>query len=123
LEIDVPSALHPIIVTTDVERLLRFYAELLGAAETSRYPDDGPVFFVGLQIRDAELGLAANTDAAVPAGRIILTAEVPDVNALVEKVEQLGGEVLSPSNDMPWGQRVAHVHDPDGNTLNLTQQL
>jgi hypothetical protein len=21
---------------------------------------------------------------------------------------------------MPWGQRVAHVQDPDGNALNLT---
>lgn len=119
-----PSALHPIIATTDVERLLRFYTELLGAVETSRYPDDGPVFYVGLQVREAELGVVADADAAAAsAGRIILTADVADVNALVEKVGPLGGTVLGPANDMPWGQRVAHVHDPDGNTLNLTQQL
>jgi hypothetical protein len=24
---------------------------------------------------------------------------------------------------MPWGQRVAHIKDPDGNVVNLTQQL
>ena len=29
----------------------------------------------------------------------------------------------SEANDMPWGQRVAHIKDPDGNVVNLTQQL
>ena len=24
---------------------------------------------------------------------------------------------------MPWGQRIAHIKDPDGNAVNLTQQL
>jgi predicted enzyme related to lactoylglutathione lyase len=24
---------------------------------------------------------------------------------------------------MPWGQRVAHILDPDGNTVNLTEPL
>ena len=28
--------------------------------------------------------------------------------------------MLGPPNDMPWGQRVAHIQDPDGNTVNLT---
>jgi predicted enzyme related to lactoylglutathione lyase len=32
-------------------------------------------------------------------------------------------DVLGPPNDMPWGQRVAHVHDPDGNMVNLVQQV
>jgi len=31
--------------------------------------------------------------------------------------------VLGPPNDMPWGQRVAHILDPDGNTVNLTEPL
>jgi len=26
-------------------------------------------------------------------------------------------------NDMPWGQRVAHIQDPDGNTVNLTEPI
>jgi predicted enzyme related to lactoylglutathione lyase len=24
---------------------------------------------------------------------------------------------------VPWGHRVAHITDPDGNSVNLTQQL
>jgi predicted enzyme related to lactoylglutathione lyase len=45
------------------------------------------------------------------------------VESLLEHVEVLGGRVLGPPNDMPWGQRVAHILDPDGNTVNLTEPL
>jgi uncharacterized glyoxalase superfamily protein PhnB len=31
--------------------------------------------------------------------------------------------VRGKAEDMPWGHRVAHVADPDGNPINLTQQL
>ena len=40
-----------------------------------------------------------------------------------QAMEPAGGLVLGPPNDMPWGQRVAHIHDPDGNTINLTQPV
>lgn len=46
-----------------------------------------------------------------------------DVSALLEQVEAAGGRVLGPPTDMPRGQRVAHIHDPDGNMVNLTQTL
>ena len=39
------------------------------------------------------------------------------------RVEALGGTATSEANDMPWGQRVAHIKGPDGNVVNLTQQL
>jgi predicted enzyme related to lactoylglutathione lyase len=48
---------------------------------------------------------------------------VPDADVLLPKVEGLGGTATSEANDMPWGQRVAHIKDPDGNVVNLTQQL
>jgi catechol 2,3-dioxygenase-like lactoylglutathione lyase family enzyme len=85
-----PSSIRPIIVTHDLERLLAFYTGLLGAEELTRFPDDGPVFYV---------------------------------EALLPRVGALGGTATSGANDMPWGQRVAHVADPDGNLVNLTQQL
>ena len=46
-----------------------------------------------------------------------------DDAVLLEHVEPLGGRVLGPPNDMPWGQRVAHILDPDGNTVNLTEPI
>jgi predicted enzyme related to lactoylglutathione lyase len=110
-----PATLQPVIVTPSLPPLLAFYKALLGGVEISRAPEDGPAFYVGLQIGNAELGL-----------RILLNVNVADlgvgdVDSLLEHVEVLGGRVLGPPNDMPWGQRVAHIQDPDGNTVNLAQ--
>jgi predicted enzyme related to lactoylglutathione lyase len=119
-----PSTIRPIIVTNDLDRLHAFYAGLLGADEIFRYPDEGPLFYVGLRLGDSELGLTA--DAGVrpgDPGRMLLSIEVPDVDAVLPKVTDLGGQAKGPANDMPWGQRVAHISDPDGNVVNLTQQL
>ena len=79
---------------------------------------------LGRAVGDSDLGLVVVDDAVTGTPqRICLSVEVPDVSALLEQVEGLGGRVLGPPNDMPWGQRVAHIEDPDGNAVNLTQQL
>ena len=117
----VPSTVTPMIVTHDLERLARFYAGVAGATETSRTPDDGPTFYLGLLIGGSELGIVADDSVeGAPAGRVLLSVEVPDVDAALSRVESLGGQAPAPANDMPWGQRVAHVTDPDGNAVNLT---
>jgi predicted enzyme related to lactoylglutathione lyase len=117
----VPSSVSPIIVTHDLERLARFYTGVAGATETRRTPDVGPTFYLGLRIGDSELGIVSDGSVAgTPAGRVVLSIEVPDVDAALSRVEARGGQAPAPANDMPWGQRVAHVQDPDGNALNLT---
>jgi predicted enzyme related to lactoylglutathione lyase len=118
------TTVRPIIVTADLDRLLTFYTELLGAEEVQRFPEDGPVFYVRLTLGNSELGLSTDTSVvAGPPGRMLLSIEVADVDALLPLVAGLGGESTSGANDMPWGQRVAHIKDPDGNVVNLTQQL
>lgn len=119
-----PPTIRPIIVTNDIERLHTFYSSLLGAEQILRYPDDGPVFYLGLRIGDSELGLSSDA-GVVPGepGRMLLSIDVPDVDAVLPRVGDLGGTAPSPANDMPWGQRVAHIKDPDGTVVNLTQQL
>ncbi len=73
--------------------------------------------------------MVADGDAQIDAPqRILLNVNVGDlrvgnVAGLLEHVEALGGRVLGPPNDMPWGQRVAHIQDPDGNTVNLTEPI
>ena len=119
-----PATIRPIVVTADLPRLLAFYTQLLGARELMRFPEDGPVFYVGLALGDSELGISS--DASVVSGepgRMLLSIEVTDVDALLPKVAALGGTAASDAHDMPWGQRVAHIKDPDGNVVNLTQQL
>ena len=87
-------------------------------------PDDGPAFYAGLRVGDSELGLVADAEgAAGAAGRILLSIAVEDVDSLLARVKALGGSVRGQPNNMPWGQRVAHIADPDGNTVNLTQPV
>jgi predicted enzyme related to lactoylglutathione lyase len=118
------ATIQPIITTSDLARLHRFYADVLGATELTRVPEQGDLFYLVLQLGDSELGLVVNDEAASGEGRrILLSVEVPDVDALLPVVERAGGRVLGPPNDMPWGQRVAHVTDPDGNPVNLTRWI
>jgi predicted enzyme related to lactoylglutathione lyase len=118
----VPSTVQPIVLTRDLARLLAFYRDVLGATETDRVPPEGPTFFVGLRIGDSDLGLVAEDQAPEVPPRVLLSITVHDVDALLPRVTACGG-TANPANDMPWGQRVAHVRDPDGNPLNLVQQL
>ena len=73
-----PATLQPVIVTPSLPLLLAFYKALFGATETSRVPEDGPAFYVGLQIGNAELGVVSDAEADVVARqRILLRGEVP----------------------------------------------
>ncbi len=118
------STVTPILYTGSVARLNTFSAPVGGAPQVARVPDEGPVFYLGLRIGDSDLGLAS--DAEVDVGRpvrVLLSIDVADVDALLPRIEGLGGSAPGPANDMPWGQRVAHITDPDGNVVNLTQSL
>jgi len=119
----VSSTIQPILVSRDLERLAGFYRSVLGAVETERVPAEGPTFFVGLRVGGSDLGVVADGNAPEGAQRMLLSVTVPDVDALLPRVAELGGVVEGPANDMPWGQRVAHVQDPDGNSVNLTQPI
>lgn len=117
-------AVQPILCTNDIERLSSFYAKLFGAEEYMRVPGGKGPFFVGLRFGDARLALVVYKPGAETApGRITVAVFVENVDDLLPRVEPAGGKVLGPANDMPWGHWVAHITDPDGNRVDLTQQL
>lgn len=118
------STIQPVIITAHQDVLAGFYTDLFGAEEIFRVPDEGPVFYLGLRIGDTDLGLVAKEGAEHGgAPRMLLSIGVDDVDATLGRVEALGGSVSGGPKDMPWGQRVAHVLDPDGNPVNLTQPI
>ncbi len=118
------STIQPVIVTADQDVLLGFYTKLFGAEEIFRVPEEGPAFYLGLRIGDTDLGLVAKANPGTgAAARILLSIGVDDVDETLGRVAALGGSVRGGPNDMPWGQRVAHIQDPDGNPVNLTQPI
>ncbi|MFG1947455.1 VOC family protein [Nonomuraea sp. NPDC048826] len=112
-------AVQPVLSTADVERLKSFYVELFGAEEHLRVPGRTGPFMIELRLGRAGLALVDHKAEGPSAVNVF----VADVDALLPRVEPAGGKVLGPAKDMPWGHRVAHVTDPDGNQVNLTQQL
>jgi predicted enzyme related to lactoylglutathione lyase len=123
---DRPSAfaIQPILRTNEVERLSSFYANLFGAEEDMRVPGSKGPFFVTLRLGDASLVVVAGKPGAdAGPGRITVALFVENVDDLLPRVKPAGGKVRGKAKDMPWGHRVAHITDPDGNPINLTQQL
>ncbi|MFG2426814.1 VOC family protein [Streptomyces sp. NPDC048590] len=118
------STIQPVIITADQNPLVAFYTNLFGAEEIFRVPAEGPPFYFGLRIGDTDLGLVTKKNpGAVGAPRMLLSIGVDDVDETLGRVTALGGSVSDGPNDMPWGQRVAHIKDPDGNPVNLTQPI
>lgn len=58
------TSLRPVILTSNLDGLARFYTALFGAVGTSRVPQDGgPAFYLGLRIGDSVLGPVADAGA------------------------------------------------------------
>ena len=93
--------------TTDVEAATAFYGEVFG------WEADGARF------RLAEADVAGVQAADETSWRSRLSVE--DVDALVERVRELGGEVLAEPLDLEAAGRVAAVADPTGAALELWQ--
>lgn len=90
-----------------------------------RVPGSKGPFFVTLRFGGAGLGLVEpRMGAEAAAGRVIVAVFVKNVDDRLPRVAPAGGKVHGKANDMPWGHRVAHIVDPDGNPTNpTTQQL
>ena len=107
----------------DFEASLRFYTATLGGIEAYRFPEDDPVF-VTLRFGDSELGIGAMSGAPIhgrpqrPATghRIELCLYVDDVDATA--AQRRNRRHRAPQ-DMPWGERIAYIEDPDGNLVML----
>lgn len=116
----------PVIYAREVARLARFY-ELLGFEEHVRMPGpDGEAGFVGLRRDGAEIALTTEDSPRMLAGvepgpgpRHELFVYVHDVDAAVAELRRAGASVLREPADMPWGERVGFVADPEGNLVSL----
>jgi predicted enzyme related to lactoylglutathione lyase len=118
-------SVQPLLLTSDVARLVAYYRTVFEAVEEERMPPEGTPFFVGLRIGSSSIGVVGDDPGAGPEApqRVLLSIEVLDVHAAVERVAPAGGRLTGGPTDMDWGQRVAHTTDPDGNLVNITQPI
>jgi lactoylglutathione lyase len=116
----------PVIYAKDVESVAAFYVRL-GFEEHARLPQpDGGPGFVGLRRAAAELAVVTEDSPRALAGvepgpgpRHELFVYVEDVDGTVAALRDAGARVVREPVDMPWGERVGFVADPEGNLVSL----
>lgn len=47
---------------------------------------------------------------------------VSDLDAVLERVSQAGGEIIAGIEKMPWGERIFYAKDPFGNPISFVDQ-
>lgn len=111
------------VVTRDIDGLVEFYQRLSGI-EAVR-PADG---FAEMRFEGATLAISSqrlielfNVGAATAAANqsAILEFEVEDVDAVFERMNASGTNIVMPTTLMPWGNRSLLLRDPDGNLVNI----
>ena len=124
------SKLFPMLSCGDLERSLAFYGDLLGGVETYRFPEQGAPSFIALTVGESsEIGLGGVAAEPLhgqpqrPASghRVELCVYVDEVDAVFARAGAEGFEPVAGPTDMPWGERVAWITDPDGNLVMLTR--
>jgi lactoylglutathione lyase len=120
-----PSRAFPVIYTRDVERQAQFW-ERLGFVRHYQLPPDGEPGYVGLRSDGAELAITnaqwAEDRYGLTVGdgpRFEMYVYVRELDESVQELDAAGVVVLRSPEDMPWGERIATVADPDGNPVAL----
>jgi lactoylglutathione lyase len=115
-----------VIYTRDVAREVAFYEELLGFEKQYQFPPDGEAGYVSLRRDEADLGIVHESSPQEMFGaslgdgpRFELFVYVDDVDATVAAMRERRVPILRAPADMPWGERVAYVADPEGNPVSL----
>jgi lactoylglutathione lyase len=118
----------PVLYAKDVDAVAAFYVRL-GFEEHFRMPSpDGSTGYVGLRRDGAELAVTTEDSPRTLAGvepgpgpRHELFVYVRDVDVTVSALRAAGAPVVREPADMPWGERVAWVCDPEGNLVSLAR--
>ena len=111
------------LMTNDVKGAKVFYGELFGWRMQDIKP--GGMDYTMVKLGDTEIaGIMAIPETAAgmpPTWGAYVT--VNNVDALLPRIEKLGGKVLMPPHDIPDVGRFAVIQDPQGAMLSLISYL
>jgi lactoylglutathione lyase len=118
----------PVVYASDVEAVASFW-ELLGFRRHVQLPPEGDPGYVGLT-RDGTGELAVTHQqwafdryrlSPGSGPRFEMYVYVDDLEAMLTRLIETNVMVLCEAEDMPWGERIATVADPEGNPVALCQ--
>ena len=105
----------PNIAATEIENVIRFYAELL---ELNVVMDHGWIVTLASdEIARTQLSIATEGGSGTPVPD--LSIEVEDVDAIYQRAKSSGYAIEYELTDEPWGGRRFYLFDPAGKLLNI----
>ncbi|MFT3708813.1 MAG: VOC family protein [Archangium sp.] len=111
------------LVTTDLERLITFYATLTGLEPVRRSPDFAEFHTTGgtLALSTERMVKQFNAGLAIADSNrsAIIEFEVDDVDAVHTRATAAKLDVGMAPTTMPWGNRSLLVRGPDGSVVNV----
>lgn len=121
------------ISVADVKATSSFYEKALGLSpikQSSRYVSYGTLALVDRTYASellgckASNGTATNDDAHGNAlsWRPRIEIEVSELQNALRRVEACGGRIIQGMTCMPWGERVFHCLDPEGNLIEVVER-
>jgi len=118
------SSVHPIIVTDNAEKTMKFYAALgFTTKHETIMAADSPLYIIANGDVELEIMQAPKKElVAMQTGFHGIRFNVDDLDAAVEAVKQSGGTVLGGPFDTEWTSVYA-VKDADGNNLTLLKHI
>jgi predicted enzyme related to lactoylglutathione lyase len=111
-----PQVVHWEIQSQSPEALHRFYADVFGWVVDANNPMNyGMVGSGGEHGIDGGIG-----GSPAPGSRVLVYANVDDINAALQKIESLGGKTVMPRTDV--GPVIMALYtDPDGNVMGILE--
>jgi len=118
----------PIVFATRVAATVAFY-QRLGFESYFQYPAEGDPGYVGMRRGTAQLGVVVAGWPADQYGRPLGNGPRFEMFVYVDDVDQTIGlpavqsTLLRQPVDMPWGERVAYLIDPDDNPVAIAAPI
>jgi len=125
----------PHLIVSDGKAALKFYREVLGAAEghTMMAPDgrrilhgeltlDGHTLVLSDEFT-AEEGGKCQTPQTLRGSSVRITLQTDDADAVVQRAVDRGAEIIMPVQNMFWGARYGQIRDPFGHIWGINQHL
>jgi predicted enzyme related to lactoylglutathione lyase len=111
---------HPVVhfevSGRDLDKLNNFYGELFGW-KTQKVPGDMPYAMV--QKEDGGIGGGRSPDGN---GHVTFYVDTDDLQATLDKAEQLGGKTILPVTELPQ-VTIALFADPEGHVIGLAKGM
>ena len=111
---------HWEITSKNPKKLWNYYSDLFGWQVQDVHM---PGMDYGLVDTKEKQGANGGIGGGQGPNRVMFYVEVPDVDAMLKKAEQMGGKVIMKPDTIPGMVRLAQFADPDGNVIGLVHNL